>query len=963
MNDIVLSALMNLFALFGAVSHINREKAREIITNYLVRYFGIRNFEEYLALYSDLRDLYDNSPALDKDAIIDSVCTRLKGQIEMEDRFFLLLRFMEFSALNTEAFEKNTALFTKTAGSFGLGQDILEDFIAFVTGKATTHVHIEDFMDCRLKFLKYPGQNKMVVSYSGKTALYMNDVPMPAGIFMLWQRNSVIKDKKGATLFYDSIHQHFEEEKRPGGISFSGRHIEFRFPKSVNGLHDFSFDLHSGELVAIMGGSGVGKTTLISLLNGMLAPGSGHIRLNGKDLGQTKDLIGFVPQDDLLIGELTVYQNLWYTSRFCFDTLGPDAIDRKIRDLLYDLDLLHIKDMKVGSPLQKIISGGQRKRLNIALELIREPAVLFLDEPTSGLSSTDSEKVITLLKEQTLKGKLIVVNIHQPSSDIYKQFDRLWILDKGGYPVYDGNPVDAISYFKRTIGHADAEAATCLSCGSVNPEIILNIIDSRTLDNSGRLTDQRKMEPNEWHQRYLQDQSWPADTAGGPLPASEQVRPSRFRQIFIYLERNIKSKLEDRQFLLIAFLEAPVLAAIVALLTHYRGDEGYTLLENKNLLSYFFMAIIVAVFMGMSVSAEEIFKDRALLRREKFLRLSYGSYIWSKMLFVAIISLIQTLLFILVGNLITGIRDLFLVWWLVLFTSAFLSNMIGLLLSQRLKSIVAIYVTIPLLLIPQILLCGLVVPFDDLTRNSRTNNVPVIGDLVPTRWSLEALAVGSFTGNRYNRKFFSTERKKYEAQYYQTCFLNRLQNALESSYLKYQRKDAGFDEAFPLLRNELRHLSAKWNLEPSAETEGLVAGTFNDSIHDRLKEWMDDAERRLYAISDKYTLALDREKKGYIERYGMQALVREKKVYHNTKLEETLLNINARKVCEVKGDIITARAGMIYLDPPQSNGRAPFYSHVKRLGEWRVPTLWFNLAVLWIMSALVGIMLFSGSKK
>jgi len=963
MNDSVLSALMHLFALFGAISCIDREQAGTIITNYLVRYFGIRNYEEYLALYSDLRDLYDSSTALDKDAIIDSVCTRLQGQIEMEDRFFLLLRFMEFSALNSEAYEKKTVLFTKTAASLGLAQDILEDFTAFVTGKETPHVHCEEFSDCRLKFLKCPGQDQMVVSYSGKMAIYMNDVPMPAGIFMRWPRNSVIRDKKGASLFYNSIHQHFETEKRPGHISFCGRHVEFRFPKSMNGIHDFSFDLHSGELAAIMGGSGVGKTTLINLLNGSLTPDSGYSLLNGRDLKETNDLIGFVPQDDLLIGDLTVYQNLWYTSRFCFDTLGPEAIDQKIRDLLYDLDLLHIKDMKVGSPLQKIISGGQRKRLNIALELIREPAVLFLDEPTSGLSSADSEKVMILLKEQTLKGKLIVVNIHQPSSEIFKQFDRLWLLDKGGYPVYDGNPVDAISYFKRTIGQADAEAATCLSCGSVNPEIILNIIDSRTLDSSGRLTDQRKVEPLEWHRLYLQNQSLTAVTAGEPLLASEQTRPSRFRQIFIYLDRNIRSKLEDRQFLLITFLEAPVLAAIVALLTRYRGDEGYTLLENKNLMSYFFMAIIVAVFMGMSVSAEEIFKDRALLRREKFLRLSYGSYIGSKMLFVVIVSMIQTLMFILVGNSIMGIRDLFLVWWIILFTSAFLANLTGLLLSQRLKSIVAIYVSIPLLLIPQILLCGLVVPFDDLTKNSKTSNVPLIGDLVPTRWALEALAVESFTGNRYNSRFFGTERKKYEAQYYQTCVMNQLQNALESSYQKYSIMDAGFDKDFPMLRNELHHLAIRWDLRPASEAASLVRGAFNDSIYHRLIDWMDDAEKRLYEISDKYTLALDREKKDYIDRYGMKMLVQEKKDHHNTKLEETLININARKVCEVKSDGIKALAGMIYLEPSKANGRAPFYSHIKRLGNWRIPTFWFNLAVLWFMSALVGTFLLYGSKN
>ena len=103
--------------------------------------------------------------------------------------------------------------------------------------------------------------------------------------------------------------------------------------------------------------------------------------------------------------------------------------------VLMDIDLIGIKNLAVGDPINKYISGGQRKRLNIALELIREPSVLFADEPTSGLSSMDSEMVMLLLKEQTLKGRLVIVNIHQPSSDIYKLFDKLLIMDKGGYPA------------------------------------------------------------------------------------------------------------------------------------------------------------------------------------------------------------------------------------------------------------------------------------------------------------------------------------------------------------------------------------------------------------------------------------------------------------------------------------------------------------------------------------------------
>ncbi len=117
-------------------------------------------------------------------------------------------------------------------------------------------------------------------------------------------------------------------------------------------------------------------------------------------------------------------------------------------DLLNSIGLYEAKDLKVGSPLEKTISGGQRKRLNIALELIREPSVLFVDEPTSGLSSRDSENIMDLLKELALKGKVIFVVIHQPSSDIFKMFDKLLILDLGGRPIYYGNPVDGVLYFK-----------------------------------------------------------------------------------------------------------------------------------------------------------------------------------------------------------------------------------------------------------------------------------------------------------------------------------------------------------------------------------------------------------------------------------------------------------------------------------------------------------------------------------
>lgn len=964
MNDLVLTSLLNLFALFGALSHIERESAKNSIYNYLVRYFGIKNHEEYIALYDTLRDVYELSPDLNKDEIITKIISGLQEKIHLDEQLLLVLRFMEFSAGNKVEYLAHKPLFHSVAKQFSVSDATFSDFCNYIEGinsENTAQFHREGLTGT-LKVLRIRELNKTVLTYEGEEQLYMNEVPMMSGLFVLWQQSGIVKNSKMNPLYYDFLPALFGDDKEYEKIYLCGRDINFEFANSKNGLHNFSFDLQSGQLIAIMGGSGVGKSTLLSILNGTLKPQSGSITLNGESLygnsQAVKDRIGFVPQDDLLIEELTVYQNLLYTARFCFDKITDEEIDIKVNSLLTDLDLLYIKDLKVGSPLNKTISGGQRKRLNIALELIREPSVLYLDEPTSGLSSADSEKVINLLKEQTFKGKLMVVNIHQPSSDIYKLFDRLWLLDKGGYPIYDGNPIEAISYFKRIANYADAESATCLTCGNVNPEIVLNIIDAKSLNNSGKLTAERKVSPQEWHHHYVESRPQMKLPESLHLADTGQRRPNACKQFKIYLQRNLKAKLADKQFLLISLLEAPALAAIVAALTHYSGEEGYTIMENKNLLSYFFMAIIVAIFMGMSMTAEDIFKDRSLLKREKFLRLNYSSYISSKVVFCIGLSLIQTLLFILVGNSIAGINDLFGVWWLILFSAAFLSNLIGLLLSQSLNSIVSIYVTIPLLLIPQILLCGLVVPFGDLNQHSKTNNVPLIGEFIPSRWAYEALAVTAFTENRYSKKFFENESKQYQLQFYRLGYIQTMEASLEKAFRDFKRKEADFDKEFPMLRNEVTLMAQKWGLPNYPNITKLYRDSFNEDVYTELSDYLSACDSELYKRSLKYSDALEKQKQAYIKEYGLKALIQEKKDYYNKNLESVVLNLTESKMSVVRDDVIVPQVGSLYLEPLSKNGRAPFYSHIKIIGNWQIPTLYFNLAILWLISILVGIALY-----
>ncbi len=949
MTDVILSSFISLFALFGKVEQVDEERAKEMLVSYLRRQFGIRNIDLYLDLYSDMRMAYEMTDDLNTQDTVRSICSNLQTDIRNTEKALLLLRLLEFCA-DDDGF--TDVMFRTMAEQFNIPDEQYNNFIDYVNNKPTEHVilHQLEGFDGQLKTLLDPFTGLLMFTYMGNDTVLLNDVPVLSGCYQVWLQSSVLKGKSGRPVYYSSIISCYDKsDSEVEAVEFCGRNVTFRFPGSDNGMHNLSFNLHNGELLAIMGGSGTGKTTLLSLLNGSMKPQEGTITINGHDISEpeAKALIGYVPQDDLLIEELTVYQNLWFTAKLCFEGMAEEELDRRVMKTLKDLGLDAVKDLKAGSAINKYISGGQRKRLNIALELIREPAVLFLDEPTSGLSSADTEKVINLLKEQTLKGKLIIVNIHQPSSDVYKLFDRLWLLDRGGYPVFDGNPIDAITYFKEAAHYADAETSACPMCGNVNPEIVLNIIDEKTLNSNGEISDERKMTPQEWHELYLKNRPELPAPAVSNVPSSDQKKPGVLKQFAIFLHRNFKTKITNVQYLCITLLQAPLLAVVCAFLTRYAPPEGYSVMDNKNLVSYFFMAVIVATFTGMSGSAEEIIKDRALLKREQFLHLSYGSYIWSKIVYMAFVSLIQTLLFIVVGNAIMELHGLFSTWWLILFMTALLANLTGLLLSQCLNSVVAIYISIPMLLIPQILLCGLVVSFSDLTPKSTTGNVPIVGDLIPSRWSYEALAVTSFTDNEYERNFFELDKKKYETQYYNMGLLYELQSQLETMKDEQKRGKESTVDHMAVIRTNLPLITAYCDMKPYS----------GDESYQSLYDYMREAENILSKRSNEISLKADALTSSYIRQNGKEALLDLKRQNYNIKLEDCVIGADQRRMLDIIDNYAVPRTGLIFLTPQSTIGRAPFYSSEKIVGQWHIKTLWFNMAMLLLMCIITTLML------
>ncbi|MDA3780697.1 MAG: ATP-binding cassette domain-containing protein, partial [Bacteroidales bacterium] len=639
-------------------------------------------------------------------------------------------------------------------------------------------------------------------------------------------------------------------------IHLAVKDISYKHNKNTYGIHPFNFNSESYLFVGIIGSSGVGKTTMLNVLNGNLNPNKGEILLNGHNIHDKKNkelfkgLIGYVPQDDLLIDELTVFQNLYFNAKLCFANYTDKQIIASVENALNQLDLIDIKDLKVGNPLEKVISGGQRKRLNIGLEKMRSPSVLLIDEPTSGLSSNDSINIINLLRELTLQGKLVIVNIHQPSSNIYKFFDQLLVMDNGGRVVYSGEPMEAIVYFKTLNNQVDADQKECPYCGNVNTEIILEIITEKLLADDGTYLNKRKTEASKWYSQYRDniDSEIEINDKKKPLPKSKLKIPNSLKQFKIFNYRNILTKLENKQYILISLLEAPLLAVILSYFSKFiigteTNPKAYIFSENVNIPAFFLMSILVAIFVGLLISAEEIIKDRKLLEREKFLNLSRKSYLNSKIVFLFSLSAIQMFTYVIISNYLLQIKGMNFQYWLILYSTICFANMLGLNLSSGLKSIIAIYIIIPFLIMPQILLSGTIIEFDKL-HNSLTSKLypPVIADVMVSRWAYEALAVTQFKNNEYEKNFYNIEKQESEASYYLNVLIPKLDSYLDECETQLitnnNRKKA--INGIKILKNQLSYFNKIRNLPDNININKLSLTDFNNDLIKNLREYLNN---------------------------------------------------------------------------------------------------------------------------
>ncbi|MDZ7738819.1 MAG: ATP-binding cassette domain-containing protein [Bacteroidales bacterium] len=995
MSEEILKALMQLFALIIKQDGGVLSSEREYVVTFLKKQVSHDTVNDYLELFDrDVGPLMDHAPDTEnkppsvKDSVkIFSICKQINRTLNQSQKVVVLMRLYELVNADKRFTLQRMNIINTVAEVFRILPEEFKSIERFI--KQDTD---EDPGDSSILVLRQKskcadcdqdkGDDKMVsdlilvlwiksvdlyfIKYYSVNQLFLNGLPLDPGKIYTVAKGSSLRYQHGQPIYYSDISSHFLSKESTNRISLVAEDIVYKFPGGEIGINNINLAEREGNLIGIMGSSGTGKTTLLNLLSGIHKPDKGSVRINGIDLKDKPEsmdgIIGYVPQDDMLLEDLTVFGNLYYAASLCFKNLKNEELNELVDNMLGTLGLYEKRDLKVGSPLKKVISGGQRKRLNIALELIREPSVLFLDEPTSGLSSRDSENVIDLLRELTFKGKLIFSVIHQPSSEIFKMFDRIIILDHGGEMVYYGNPVEALIHFKTIDAQINSNIGECPTCGNINPENIFNIIETQVVDEFGRYTGVRKRSPSDWSSEFNAMHPPKPLKEVKTKPSSNLNRPNLLRQFLIFFKRDISSKVSNRQYVLLTLLEAPVLGFILSYIIRYIADPGsriYIFRENENIPVFIFMGLIVALFLGLITSAEEIFKDRKIRSREQFLNLSKGSYLFAKVIMLLSISALQAFLFIIVANPILGIKGLTFYYWFALFTTAAFASILGLNISSAFNSAITIYIVVPMLMIPMMVLSGAMFPFDKLNRSiGSVDKVPWVAEIMPTKWTYEALMVTQFKDNEYDKLVYDINKTIRQAEYNTIYRLPALEDALNTTVISYRRKELGPENPskLPLLSNEMHELSANESLYEFDELEKLNVDDFNHFVAEKLSIYIDSADNIFRKISNSADIRKDK----FINanREGLNTLYDN---YHNDRLEEIVRRIYEKnKILEYK-DRLIQNYDPIYRDPTGNEFpafRSHFFAPTKVFLGLRLNTFTFNMLFVWIMTIFLYLLLY-----
>lgn len=560
------------------------------------------------------------------------------------------------------------------------------------------------------------------------------------------------------------------------------------FGPNARALDHINFQVKRGEMLCIIGPSGSGKSTLLAVLSGQRKPSRGAVKLNGISLYDRREhlvpFIAHMPQEEALNPQLTVREHLRHAVTIRRPALSLAEHERRVDSILAELGLQSIARRKVGAAGDKTLSGGERSRLNLGLDLGSRAEVFLFDEPISGLSSKDSEHVAETLRSLA-REKIVIASLHRPGAQVLRLFDKVLLLDSGGRLAYFGTPAAMVGYFRDACAELSIPHPAANSQSPLGADFVFDVLETplSAIGGGSNTGAARRFPPSFWQERFesadlihsLQTTSGPVSRLGDlsfdeklPVPPRPARRLRAVIAVFAtHFLRSLLSKLRNRGTIYSTCLEAPLLAALIAITLRSSPEGSYEFATALHIPAYLFLSATVAMFLGLTNSATEILRDRPIMRRERNCQTGAASYVTAKFSALSLVSSIQCFIYLAVGNHFLEIEGVLLYHWIWMTLTAWTGTALALVISSMVKTERAALTAVPLLLVPQMLLAGALVSYKEMNRAlfqdssevRERGGVPVPAVIMPLRYAYEGMIVSQAVRNPFEVERIRLQRK------------------------------------------------------------------------------------------------------------------------------------------------------------------------------------------------------------
>jgi ABC-type multidrug transport system ATPase subunit len=580
----------------------------------------------------------------------------------------------------------------------------------------------------------------------------------------------------------------FLDEERTLIESLRVEDLTHDFGPGARALDHIDFEVKRGEMLCIIGPSGSGKSTLLAALSGQREPTRGQVKLNGISLyerrGHLVPFIAHMPQEEALNPQLTVREHLRHAVTIRRPALSLAEHERRVDSMLAELGLQSIARRRVGSPGEKTLSGGERSRLNLALDLGSRAEVFLFDEPISGLSSKDSEHVAETLRSLA-REKIVIASLHRPGAPVLRLFDKVLLLDSGGRLAYFGSPAGMVGYFRDACDELGITHPSVASASPLGADFVFDVLETplSAIGGGSNTGAARRFPSSFWQERFessalitaLRSGGGPISRLGEPKAAEHlplPPKPSRrlhavIAVFFTHFQRSLLSKLRNRGTLYSSCLEAPILAALISITLRSSPEGSYEFATALHIPAYLFLSVTVAMFLGLTNSATEILRDRPVLRRERNCQPGAASYVAAKFLALGLVAAFQCLIYLIVGNHFLEIEGILFDHWAWMTITAWTGTAMALVVSATVKSERAALTAVPLLLVPQMLLAGALVPYREMNHGlfqrakgvRDRGGVPVPAFFMPLRYAYEGMIIAQAVRNPFEIERLRLQRR------------------------------------------------------------------------------------------------------------------------------------------------------------------------------------------------------------